>query len=70
MENMKENLKVGTSIGPLIAEPYDDGSAKGVQISVNGVVAALIDVTEDGEIRLVGYKEYRDEPSLLYSVNR
>lgn len=70
MENTKESLKVETSAGTLIAKSYDDGCAKGVNIRVNGIAVAIIDVTNDGEIRLLGYKEECDEPSFYYSVNR
>ena len=70
MKSTKESLKVDTSEGLLIVESYDDGCAKGVKISVNGDTVALIDVTNDGEIRLLGYKEQCDEPSIYYSVNR
>lgn len=66
----REELKIDTSVGSLTAEPYDDGCAKGIKISVNGDIVALIDVTEEEEIRLIGYKENYDEPSLHYSINR
>ena len=67
---LKESLKMDTPAGLLIAESYDDGFAKGAKISVNGEIVALIDVIDDGEIRLLGYKEQCDEPSICYSVNR
>jgi len=70
VENTKEILTVNTSEGLLIAESYDDGCAKGVNIRVNENAVAIIDVTNDGEIRLLGYKEQCDEPSFYYSVNR
>lgn len=66
----REELKIDTALGSLTAEPYDEGCAKGVKISINGNIVALIDVTEEEEIRLVGYKENYDEPSLYYSINR
>ena len=70
MENTKDSLEVNTSEGLLTTEPYDDGFAKGLKIAVNGNIAAHVDVTDDGEIRILGYKEYCDEPSMYYSVNR
>ena len=66
----KEELKIDTALGLLAVEPYDEGCAKGVKISLNGNAVALIDVTDEEELRLIGYKEDRDEPSLYYSINR
>ncbi len=66
----REEIRIDTTLGSLIAKPYDEGCAKGVEISVNGNIVAIIDVTDDEELRLIGYKEDRDEPSLYYSINR
>lgn len=65
-----KRLKTDTALGSLVAESYNDGYAKGIKISLNGNIVALVDVTEDEEIRLIGYKEDCDEPSLFYSLNR
>ncbi len=65
-----KRLKTDTALGSLVAESYNDGYAKGIKISLNGDIVALVDVTQDEEIRLIGYKEDCDEPSLFYSLNR
>ncbi|SEF89365.1 hypothetical protein [Lachnospira multipara] len=65
-----KRLKTDTALGSLVAESYNDGYAKGIKISLNGNIVALVDVTEDEEIRLIGYKGDCDEPSLFYSINR
>jgi hypothetical protein len=65
-----KRLKTDTALGPLVAKSYNDVYAKGIKISLNGDIVALVDVTEDEEIRLIGYKGDCDEPSLFYSLNR
>ena len=67
---LPNRLKTDTALGSLVAESYNDGYAKGIKISLNGDIVALVDVTEDEEIRLIGYKGDCDEPSLFYSLNR
>ena len=61
---------IETAAGTLIAEPYDDECAKGMKLIIKDEIIGMCDVTEDGEIRLLGYHESSDEPSICYSINR
>ena len=66
----KDGSKIETAAGTLIAQPYDDGCAKGMKLIIKDEIIGMCDVTEDGEIRLLGYHDGSDEPSICYSINR
>lgn len=67
---------VNTDAGLLRVEEYNDGVARGVMISLNDDIVAMVDVLarapgeETGEARVLVYKEGSDEPNTMTTVNR
>ena len=70
-----------TSAGIITTAFYDDGIAKGVQISLDGVIVAMLDVYEptdeedEGEARVLVYKkqyteEEEEDPIACITINR
>ena len=71
-----------TSAGVITTKSYDDGIAKGIQILLDDIVVAMLDVYEpmdgesEGEARVLVYKkEYNkdieeEEPIECITVNR
>ena len=70
-----------TSAGVITTQCYDDGIARGIQILLDGVIVAMLDVYEpsegetEGEARVLVYrKEYAEDeeeaPIACITINR
>lgn len=61
--------KLKTPYGVVEARTYDDGIAKGIQVSIGGVVVAMVDCYTDGsEARVLTYKLDCEEPYSCVTV--
>lgn len=67
-------MKIKTSVGVIKAKSYDDGMAKGIELTLNGDIVCMLDVMEhptEGGTRLIVYSEYyEDEPTYVIDINK
>ena len=67
-------LKYETSAGIIVATTYDDGIAKGLQISLNDEIVCMLDIMKPvagGGTRLIVYADYdEDEPTHIIDINK